>query len=656
MESDKNNNFLEKHLKTLGQTVRIDILKKLNTSQYHLSFSKLQKEVLDENPSSVNFSFHLNELKKRELIDSTENGYFISKLGKEILGGILSIEQILIKKSKKKMIRTSKYSKELFDLKKIEEYLISEGGLESFLAQQIAREVDERLSKTNIEYLTAPLMREYINAILLENGLEEVRHKLTRLGTPPYEVSKLFNLEKKGLLPEYFIKKLGSDVSEQYLLLNLIPKNLADLYLAGEVALLHLNYWSLRPLGIYLDSKTLVDYISQNKTTFSSNPTGTKDFVNLIIASFDFLHHLKHFYSTDALLGNFNNIFLPNLNLPKNKSYPFDILASRMLKFNDNYNSTHSHLTLGFGGKINSQESQNVKQFLTSLSKVQAQNRMPLLAYDYSSFCKEKTEYTLLDEFLSDNLRSNTIFFNSHNSSIVNSTITKIDNLHNNRLILDKILINLHMISIEAKQSDEMFFELLESRLNSVFELFKYKTKLVEKKLKPVNLWNKMSSHIFGRNRENIFKDAIKSISFFGLNKSILNHCGIELERTDSSTSFGLDVLSFMKKVIEERNEMENNYYIFNQPHIGKYLGNSWHNGIQLDNGLGKCYSSKIIRERCSIPLSKKIALFKKFEAILSGGSLFTEDIETQKIPLNELVNLLFKSKINAFSLYSANN
>jgi len=124
----------------------------------------------------------------RDLIDSSEDGYSISSLGIKILNKILSIEQIINEKRKVKMIRTSKYSKEIFNVNKIEEYLIKEGEIEPSLARESAQEVEERLSKTNITYLTAPLMREYINGILLENGLEDVRHKLTRLGTPPYEV------------------------------------------------------------------------------------------------------------------------------------------------------------------------------------------------------------------------------------------------------------------------------------------------------------------------------------------------------------------------------------------------------------------------------------------------------------------------------------
>ncbi|GAH17780.1 unnamed protein product, partial [marine sediment metagenome] len=217
-------------------------MKKLSLSSYPLPYSSLQKEVLGNNPNAINFSFHLKALKTGVLIESSENGYILTTVGKQILKNIVSIEQILNDKNKTIMIRTSKYSKEPFDTNKIETYLIKEGQVGKFLAKQIAKEVEERLSKTNIEYLTAPLMREYINAILLENGQEEIRHKLTRLGTPPFEVFKIF--DDNSINSEKFLSKLGSDVSEQFLLLNLLPKNLADLYLSGEVILLNLNYWS----------------------------------------------------------------------------------------------------------------------------------------------------------------------------------------------------------------------------------------------------------------------------------------------------------------------------------------------------------------------------------------------------------------------------
>ena len=301
MEPDKNTDILERQLKTLGQKIRIDILRKLDNLRNPLTYSILQKEVLGTNPNSVNFSFHLKTLKNNKLINSSDGGYSLSSLGNQILKNILSIEQVLYDQNKEIMIRTSKYSKEPFNVKKIEEYLVNEGKLENILAKQIAKEVEDRLSKTNIEYLTAPLMREYINVVLLENGLEEIRHRLTRLGTPPFEVNKLFcNAE---INPDNFLNKLGSDVSEQYLLLNILPKNLADMYLSGEITLFNLNYWSLRPLGFYLDSKIIV----------KQHLSGADNARDLIINLFLILKKLYPYFSEDILIGGFNKHILSKI-------------------------------------------------------------------------------------------------------------------------------------------------------------------------------------------------------------------------------------------------------------------------------------------------------------------------------------------------------
>ncbi|MHA1467446.1 MAG: DUF7347 domain-containing protein, partial [Promethearchaeota archaeon] len=349
MSSDKISESLEQQLKTLGQKIRIDILKKLNDCNDSISFSMLQKKVLSTNSNSKNLSFHLNVLKKSDLITTNEYGYSITELGKKILTNILKIEQILNVQNNSIIIRTSKYSKEIFDNNKIVEYLIREGELDKYLARQIAQEVKERLSNITIEYLTAPLMREYINAILLENGLEQVRHKLTRLGTPPYEVYKLF--EKSRINPENFIKKLGSETSEQFLLLNLLPNRLADLYLSGEILLTHLNYWSLRPLSIYLNADTILKKEKKIKNS--------KDLLKLILNFIDFLNRINPYISEDLLIGEFNNRFLSLFDVCKKEklAYYIDILISQILRNNKKSQNINRSLSLDFSYEQNESNS-----------------------------------------------------------------------------------------------------------------------------------------------------------------------------------------------------------------------------------------------------------------------------------------------------------
>ncbi|MFW9998863.1 MAG: anaerobic ribonucleoside-triphosphate reductase [Candidatus Hermodarchaeota archaeon] len=655
MDTDKNQNILEKQLKALSQKVRVDILKKLKYSSTPLSFSKLQKEIFGTDLSSGNLSFHLNTLKKSDLIISLEDGYSITYLGEQIIERILSIEQILNKKNKALMIRTSKYSKEVFDIKKIEEYLVREGELERYLAKQIAHEVEERLSRTNIEYMTAPLMREYINAILLENGLEEVRHKLTRLGTPPFEAFKLFNSKNSEITPEEFIKKLGSDVSEQFLLLNLLPKNLADLYLTGEIALLHLNYWGLRPLSLYINSKTLINYLSK---IYSNEPQRIKnatEYTSLIMNFLDLLQKLKQFYSEDLLLSDFNTQFIPYLEFPEIQSSNYNFFTSQILVFNTLYNDGKSHLSLEFNyNEKSSEEFLNQikldKIFLNSLKKQKNNHIKPLLIFECSKIFSSDLSSFIIKNLLSNDNKDQLIIYNKDYSSLLNSSLIQIQNPKNDIVILDKILVNLHLISVEAKQNDDLFFDLLQHKLNSVFELFKFKESLVQKKLNSLKQWESIATRIYNKSSIEIFKDAIKSISFFGLNEAILNHCGIELDRTENSEDFALKILILMRKIIDEKNQAENSNYILSQPHKDTYLKDCWYNNMVKTNPKINAYSTRIIRRESNLSLLRRITLIKKFDEIFNGGTLFIEK-KPKEMSFQKFIQTLFHSKIGTISL-----
>ncbi|MFX1419047.1 MAG: anaerobic ribonucleoside-triphosphate reductase [Promethearchaeota archaeon] len=656
MDADKNLNILEKQLKSLGQKTRIDILKKLKNTQVPLSFSKLQKEILGNDLSSVNLSFHLNTLKKSELIFSSDEGYSITFLGDQIIEKILSIEKILNKQNKTRMIRTSKYSKELFDASKIEEYLIMEGELERHLARQIAHEVEERLSKTNIEYMTAPLMREYINAILLENGLEEVRHKLTRLGTPPFEVFKLFNSYNNQITPKMFIEKLGSDVSEQFLLLNLLPKNLADLYLSGEIALLHLNYWSLRPLSLYINTKTLLDYLFKKYVDIRHEIERNGKYTNLIIKFMEILHILHQFYSEDLLLGDFNNQFLSYFTDSKAELFDFSLLTSQILRFNNLMNRLKPSLSLEFNysGQLDkkySNQSLIDVRFLKTLYNPSINNLKPLLLFEYSRISQLISENDIIKNLIINDLKEHVILYNKNCSSLCNSTIIRIQKPEENQVILDKILVNLHMISVEARQNDDKFLDLLHSKLNSIFKLFDYKEKLVQKKLNPLKEWNFVAKNIFNNNSQDLFRYGLKSVSFFGFNEAILNHCGIELDRIESSEAFSLKVLSFMKKIIEERNKEYGNFFILSQPHSDSYLQDTCYNSLIQHNQKITGYTSKLIRAESQLSLNNKITLFKKFQRIINGGTLFMEKIQLKETPILKSLKTIFKSEIGAISL-----
>ncbi|TES97025.1 MAG: hypothetical protein E3J90_07380 [Promethearchaeota archaeon] len=662
MNSDKNHDVLEKQLKTLGQKIRIDILKKLSLSSNPLPYSILQKEVLGTNPNSVNFSFHLKTLKNSDLMLTTDEGYVLSVLGRQILKNIVSIEKILNDKNKTIMIRTSKYSKEPFDSSKIENYLIKEGQVDRHLAKQIAKEVEERLSKTNIAYLTAPLMREYINGILLESGQEEIRHRLTRLGTPPYEVSRYF--DNSRINPEQLLSKLGSEVSEQFLLLNLLPKNLADMYLSGELVLLNLNYWSLRPLGFYIDSNSIISYLSKRKLVDINNLDKPIELIKLSSYFFEVLDKIKPYVSEDILLGNFSDFLIKIISSNENSEALINFLNSKILSLSNRIYDQKPHLSLEISSSNLFEDSHSLKLNIPSISYFFGRlfNQIdqndgftcPLIVFDYSLLLDNKAGYDFLRETI-NSPHSNDIIFSSFNDlSLLNSTLIKVNKNSTkeepkSKVVLDKILVNLHKIADNSKQNDSLFFEHVQEKLNSVFEIFAHKKDLINRRLSTSKEWNRIISDFIKPESRNWIDDSLKSVSFFGLNEAIKTHCGIEIDRIENSESFAYNLLMFMKEIINEINQEQNENYILTQPHNGNYLSKNWCSNMEeVSNGPNK-YCIDMIRGNSKLSLEKRIQIYKNFEGIVDGGSVFTFNVKNK--PIKELMAQLSYSKVNTFQL-----
>ncbi|MGB5910571.1 MAG: anaerobic ribonucleoside-triphosphate reductase, partial [Promethearchaeia archaeon] len=567
----------------------------------------------------------------------------ITFLAKKILKNIISMEQILNAQNKILMIRTSKYSKEPFNINKIQEYLIKEGELDVFQAKQIAQEVEERLSKTNIEYFTAPLMREYINAVLLENGLEKIRHKLTRLGTPPYEVIKLF--EDNLVNPEQFIKRLGSDVSEQFLLLNLLPNDLADLYLSGELALINLSYWSLRPLGFYITTESILKFIQKIYKIEYNNIAKISDCLRLILKFFDVISQFKPYLSKDILLGGFNRFFLPLLDIKDENTNLFSLLLNQMLK-------SKCSFTLEFSSEFISDLDH---QFFTNLSSIMDSRlhyQFPLVLLDYTNLNRAKFDF--LYNHIIPKLKKYFIFYNKNsnllNSSLINIKSNKNCDVKQNEIILDKILINLHSIALQSNQNDDKFLDIIKERLDQLFEIYKIKSKLIYKKLKPLNDWNNIVSNFFNENGSNWLKNSLKSVSFFGLNQAVKAHCGIELDRIDTSEKFALRIISLIKQIIKEKAQDEDENYILSQPHNDDYLSTSWNNIITPREVKFKGYSINIIREDSNLSIERQISIFKKFERIINGGAIFSYKMNKNTSSIRKIIDYFSKSKLTAFN------
>jgi ribonucleoside-triphosphate reductase len=214
------------------------------------SYTDLMK-VLKLNPSrdAGRFAYHLKYLLNADLIepDVDNKEYRLTDLGKTMINFTEDIQQQFFQR-KKILVRTSRLAMEEFDRNKIVEALVKEANVPVIQAQKIARETEKRLLEFKTKYLTAPLIREMVNAILVEKGLEEYRHKLTRLGLPVFDVNQLIkSTGTKSQSVEAIHKAAADAVMEEYTLLNVLPRDVADAHLSGGLHLKNLGTWILKP-------------------------------------------------------------------------------------------------------------------------------------------------------------------------------------------------------------------------------------------------------------------------------------------------------------------------------------------------------------------------------------------------------------------------
>ena len=241
---------------------RIDILRILN-SKGPLTYSELKSLAgFKSKKESGKFAYHLRKLLRQSLValNKSERRYTITNLGKLVLSLARQIEERSIIESGKMYVRTSHESIEEFNSHKIIQSLVREGSLPLELAQKITEEVENRIYKYQTTYLTGSLIREMVNSVLLEHGHEEYRNKLARLGLPVYDVQEMLtNLDNVDNGAEGLLFNTGQKVFAEHLLTNVLPKDVADSHLSGDMHISNPGIWSMIPDTIFVNVKELIE-------------------------------------------------------------------------------------------------------------------------------------------------------------------------------------------------------------------------------------------------------------------------------------------------------------------------------------------------------------------------------------------------------------
>ncbi|GBL41302.1 hypothetical protein LBMAG54_04480 [Nitrosopumilaceae archaeon] len=337
---------------------RIDILRILN-SKGPLTYSELKSLAgFKSKKESGKFAYHLRKLLRQSLValNKSERRYTITNLGKLVLSLARQIEERSIIESGKMYVRTSHESIEEFSSHKIIQSLVREGSLPLELAQKITEEVENRIYKYQTTYLTGALIREMVNSVLLEHGHEEYRNKLARLGLPVYDVQEMLtNLDNVDNGAEGLLFNTGQKVFAEHLLTNVLPKDVADSHLSGDMHISNPGIWSMIPDTIFVNVKELIEdgvilggkYLDVSRITSSKSIDDITSSLSIIISL------LSKEASQEIVLDGLIPLFTKySKNIPELEQKLTDAFATASTTSKYNRKSTNVSIRLQLGSDL----------------------------------------------------------------------------------------------------------------------------------------------------------------------------------------------------------------------------------------------------------------------------------------------------------------
>lgn len=247
----------------LNNNVDINVIKNSGIKE-RFSYEKLVKSLI-----LVEVPFFESDKVIAEVVSQIYDGITTKEMKKIVYETLEGIDGEIANKylaNAQLKVRTSRDTIEPFDMSKIANTLIEETGASQETAFEIASDVWKELKKLNVDYLTAPIIREMVNAKLLEYGLEDLRKQYTRLGIPVYNITSLIENGDRSNAnmihnPESIHKYVADEALKQYALLKLLPSHLADAHMSGDIHIHDLEFFAGRPLNcMQHDIRTFIKY------------------------------------------------------------------------------------------------------------------------------------------------------------------------------------------------------------------------------------------------------------------------------------------------------------------------------------------------------------------------------------------------------------
>lgn len=247
----------------LNKNIKVSV-KKNNGVMERFSYEKLLKSLV-----MVETPFFESDKIISNVVSSLYDGITTKEIKKIVYESLCDVSEESANKylaTTTLKVRTTRDKIEAFDLTKIVNTLVQETNASQETAFEIASEVWKELKKLNVDYVTAPMIREMVNTKLVEYGLEDIRKDYTRLGIPVYNITSLIengNHDNANMMhnPETIHKYVADEALKQYALLHVLPSHLADAHMSGDIHIHDLEYFAARPVNcLQHDIRSFIRY------------------------------------------------------------------------------------------------------------------------------------------------------------------------------------------------------------------------------------------------------------------------------------------------------------------------------------------------------------------------------------------------------------
>lgn len=580
-------------------------------------------------------------------------------------------------------VRTSRIMFENFSPGRIQDSLVKETGLTDEVAGKIALDIADRINTLDLEFLSGPLIREFVCVALLENNFERERARYTRLGLPLFDVDRLVRTGDKENAnlqhnPETIHKLAADTIFDQYALLNCLPAHLADAHIAGAIHIHDLEYFATRPfcqehdLRFFLRKGLVVDghgvhtavagpakhpevavlHAAKALAAAQTNWAGGQgyDFFNVWLAPFVrglpyermkqlaqmFIYEMSQMYVARGGQTVFSSIAL-ECAVPK---IIFDVPV------------------LLPGGKVTEGETyadyyDEANTFFNAILDVYMGGDYLGKPFNFPK-CEVKLRREYLDKFENEYVKVAALaskfgtpyFLNlcpSYMPDIVNSQCCRLiftpdgdelKDFHKGAMrmgSLQVVTMNLPRLAYETRGNDAKLLELLDERMDLAREVLMIKRDIVRERMKGGAL-PFCTMDCYGEPYLNLDKQVL-NIGFVGLNELLKAHLGKELHESDDAWRFGLKVIRHMvDRTAGYAEETGYRFGCIQTPAEScahrlalvdrKIFGDRA--AVQGDTGNGGVYytNSSHVRPSAGLPLVERIKIESSFHPLTKGGAI----------------------------------